>query len=208
VSETGVETVSRRSVARRIAGAAATVVLLAVTLVVGTRLDTWAGPREGRYRPFQVTGRMGQTVDARWFDLTVRGIRGAGVVQYFGKPRTTGGVWVLVAVRLTARAEPSRIWFAAVEDARGRTFRPSDRVDQPLVTLGGASQPGIPIEGEIVFELPRDTAGGLSLLVSGAPAGDTRMDVEARIPLPRIARATVDAWAATRTPVEPLGGST
>jgi hypothetical protein len=106
----------------------------------------------------------------------------------------TSGVWVLVRVRLVARNEPILVGYAAVRDADGRTYLASNRIELKLVMGGRDLQPGVPVEGEIAFEVPRGAAPSLSLRLARPPL-DQRMDAIAEVPL-GISGAMVNKWLA------------
>lgn len=141
------------------------VLLVAVVAAGGAIADSRIDTANERFREFVTTGAVGEPVAARGFEVTVREVRTAAVVSdgILGGPRDTGGVWVLVRVRAVAVREPVSIGYAAVRDSGGRTWLASQRVDQPL---GGAFyrlEPGIPVEGDFVFEVPADAATDLTL---------------------------------------------
>jgi hypothetical protein len=182
-------------------------VLIIATVAAGRAVITFTSDIDAHMRPFVRTGAMGETVDARTFSVRVMSLRGAARVerrnQYYDTSRgeetgqDSGGVWVLVRVRVVAHDETTTIGFAAVRDARGRTYLPTERISQPLIG-GRPLQPGIAVEGELVFEVPRDAAVGLAVRV-GEPYLDERMSALAEVPLP-ITRTNVEAWLAEETP--------
>jgi hypothetical protein len=102
----------------------------------------------------------------------------------------TGGVWVLVRVRLVARAEPAQVGYAAVRDSAGRTFLATTRIDQPLD--GRTLQPGVAVTAEVAFEVPPAVAPTLAFRLAG-PLLDQRMDAMVEVPL-GITAPMVDGW--------------
>lgn len=171
--------------------------VLLAAVAVGGVVQAAAPDADTRERPFLRTGSIGEPVDGRTFEVRVLGTRGAKEVSRSGKTRATGGVWVLVRVRVVARAEPTVLSYAAVRDARGRVFVATERISQPLAG-GRALQPGIPVEGEIVFEVPQDAAAGLSVRLATTSI-DHRLDAMTEIGL-GIDSATASAWLAEAEP--------
>jgi hypothetical protein len=168
--------------------------LILAALAVGGVITSGTPDTDRRQRPFVRAGAMGQAVNARSFDVTVLGVRGAAKVAEDGLEHDTSGVWVLVRVRLVARDEPVLVGYAAVRDAGGHTYLASNRLDLKLVMGGHDLQPGVPVTGEIAFEVPRDAAPSLSLRLA-SPLLDQRMDAVAEIPL-GIDNTMVDKWLA------------
>lgn len=177
--------------------------LLIAALAVGGLIASWrplgGGSTEERERPFVRAGQAGETVSARAFDAKVVGVRGAGKVRLRGAAIDTGGVWVLVRTRITATGEETTVGYAALRDARDRVFLASTRIEQKMAG-GRTFQPGIPVEGEFVFEVPRDAATNLTLLLA-KPSIDRRMDAMAEIELSAYDSPTIDKWAATAEPI-------
>lgn len=170
--------------------------LVIAAIALGGLINSYAPDMDARERPFVRAGAQGETVDVRTFDVKVLGVRGAKEISESRKIRKTTGVWVLVKVRAVAREEPTIIGQAALVDGRGREFAATGRISQPLV--GGRSlQPGLPVEGEIIFEVPTDAAD-LSIRLASRPL-DVRMDAMAEIPL-GVDRPTVDGWRSDAEP--------
>jgi hypothetical protein len=108
---------------------------------------------------------------------------------------------VIVRVRLSAKKEPISVGYAAVRDRAGRTYLASDRVRQPLVDGSRAFQPGIPIEGEVVFEVPKDALDGLVALFAAHP-DRLALDAMAEVELPSLNVAAAEQPPATLAPTE------
>jgi hypothetical protein len=177
-------------------GAAA---LIVAALAVGTVIESGTPDTDTAERPFITRGTMGKPVDVHTFDATVLGVRGATKISRSQRPtdkgaRDTGGVWVLVRVRVVATQTTMSVGWAGVVDRRGRTFHATTRIDQPLVASHRQLQPGIPVVGEVAFEVPRDAADSLTLQIAEKPL-DRRMSAMAEVPL-RITKAAVDGWVA------------
>jgi hypothetical protein len=165
-------------------------VLVLAALAVGGVISSRAPDVDHRERPFVTTGTVGKRVDARAFDVTVVGVRGTMKLARSGTWHDTGGVWVLVRVRLVAHKEPASVGYAAVRDSADRKYLATNRITQPLA--GRSLQPGIPVEGEFAFEVPTKVAPTLSVRLAGPPL-DQRMDAMAEVPL-NITRSMVDQW--------------
>jgi hypothetical protein len=178
--------------------------LLITALAVGGVLANWRqvdGARgKQRERPYVIAGSVGEPVSARAFDATVVSVRGGKLLGFRGKGYETGGVWILVRLRVTATEEKTQIGYAAVLDERDRTYLATGRMTQPFADSGRTFQPGVPIEGEIAFEVPRDAATTLRVRLA-SPITDRRMDAIAEIALPKVDAAAVDKWATDETPV-------
>lgn len=177
--------------------------LLIAALAIGGLIASWrplgGGGTDERERPFIRAGQAGETVSARVFDAKVVNVRGAGKVRLRGAALDTGGVWILVRTRITATDEETSVGYAALRDARDRVFLASTRVEQEMI--GGRSfQPSIPVEGVFVFEVPRDAATNLTLVLARQSI-DHRMDAVAEIELSTYDSPTIDKWAAAAEPV-------
>lgn len=191
-------------------GARVTALLIAA-LAVGAAIANWRPldqSADDRERPYVRTGTIGQQVSTRVFDATLLNARGAGKIGHRGQAHDTGGVWIIVRVRLTASDEAITLGYAALRDRRDRVYLATQRIDQQL--LGARTlQPGIPVEGDLLFEVPRDAATDLTLLLA-EPLIDHRMDTMAEITLPQVNTATVDGWATAPEPAtleSPKAGS-
>jgi hypothetical protein len=99
-----------------------------------------------------------------------------------------------------ATTEDTVIGYAALIDDRDREFLVSNRFTQLFADSARTLQPGIPVEGEIAFEVPRDVATSMRLRLA-SPLLDQRMDGMAEIRLPKVDTATVDGWATQKDAV-------
>jgi hypothetical protein len=180
----------------------AAAVLLVAALAVGTVVaahtpnNTDADARE---RPFVRTGTVGRPVSARTFDATVLDVHGAAAITQRGTKHDTSGVWVIVRIRVAARDKPTSVSYAAVRDATGRIYVASQRIDQPIADGSRTLQPGIPVEGEVAFEVPRSAATVLTVVLASHIL-DRRMDTVVEVALPQVDSATVDRWAQQADP--------
>jgi hypothetical protein len=190
----------RRAVApvlRRIGSWAVGAATLLIVINLGGRIMAFDSDSDIRERPFAVGAGLGETARARTLTATGLSVRGAAVISDGGPAHDTGGVWVIVRIRATSLDEPMLMGYAALRDARGREFWASNRVKQPFKD-GRTLQPGIPVEGEVAFEVPRDAATHVTLLLAERPH-DHRMDSMIEVDLGSRGSATVDGWVADRT---------
>ncbi|MEN3309507.1 MAG: hypothetical protein V7603_5709 [Micromonosporaceae bacterium] len=185
------------------AGRLATAVLAAglvlAALVVGGAITSQVPDTDRREQSFIRSGGVGSPVDARTFDATVLGVRGGTKINGGGQAHDTSGIWVLARIRLVARAEPTRVGYAVLVDDRARVYRATGRITQLLATGGRILEPGIPVVGEIAFEVPLDAVTRLRLRLAGSQL-DQRMDAMTECPLP-VDSATLPRWKAQTTPL-------
>lgn len=149
-------------------------------------------------RPFIRTGHKGDRVDARTFDARLLDVRGGAIVSSRGAPHDTSGVWIVVKVRLTGHGEPVQLGQVAIRDGDDRIFRASARIDNnpPLRQL----QPGIPVDCEIAFEVPKNVPLPIAARLTTALI-DIRMDGMAQLEL-EVTTAQLEQWAADKTPLK------
>jgi hypothetical protein len=193
MSEVVVEPGGRRDRLLRRAGS---VLLVLAVLGAGHALITSTPDTERSQRPFIRSAAIGTAVDARAFTATVIGLRGAASIKQSGATHDTQGVWVIVRIMLVARTKPVSISYAALRDGSGRTYLATDRINQPLVEGGRILQPGVAVDGEVAFEIPRNSAGELSVRLTDS-ALEHRLDAMAEVTLPI---ADVSVWLADPTP--------
>ncbi|MEV4753572.1 hypothetical protein AB0J86_00415 [Micromonospora sp. NPDC049559] len=173
--------------------------LFVAALAAGGALTALRPNSDVRERPFVTAGGLGERVSTRTFDVTVLDVRGAAQVARFRQAHDTGGVWIVVRLRLTARNDPTTVGYAALRDERGRLYQQSERFTQPL-TNSWVLQPGIPVEGEVAFEVPRAAASRLWLRLAENLA-EQGMDSMAEVALLPVDPSTVDGWTRSTAPV-------
>jgi len=174
--------------------------LVLVTLLIGAGI-AWLGPDlAGARSPFTKSGEPGQSVDVRTFTVTLRTARAAPSLQMGKTLLATPGAWVIVRVHLVGKTEPIHVGYAALRDHTGRTFLATDRIRQPLLDGARTFQPGIGLEGDVVFEVPKDALAGLTALFA-ADAHQVGMEAMAAITLPALSVAA-DQATATLAPTE------
>ncbi|GAA1736979.1 hypothetical protein [Luedemannella helvata] len=187
-------------VLRRVGSWVAAAVALLLIINLGNRILEFQ--RDTRYfqRPFEVSVAMGETKLTRTFGVAVVSVRGAGAITdpTGGVPHGTNGIWIIVTLRATALDGPREIGHYSLRDARDRVFWASDRVKQGI--HGGRTlQPGVWIEGEVAFEVPRDVATGKLTVLLAEHRFDTRVDSMIAVELDGVTTSAVDTWASDRT---------
>jgi hypothetical protein len=167
--------------------------LVLAALAIGGPIIAAAPSPDTQNRPFVRSGKVGERVDARVFDATVVSVRGAAQLARSGTAaHDTAGIWVLVTVRLVAHTEPVSVGYAAVRDERGRIYWATNRIDQPLIG-GRVLQPGVPVQGELAFEVPKPVATQLTVRLAWHRF-EQRLDAMVEVPLP-IDAAAVQRWS-------------
>jgi hypothetical protein len=174
--------------------------LVIAALLAGRAITSHAPDADKREQPFVRTGRVNHPVDGRTFVATVLGVRGGPKLNGGGQPHDTSGIWVLTRVRLVARAAPTSVGFAALVDDRDRAYWATGRITQFLAGGGRTLEPGIPVVGEIAFEIPLSAATHLRLRLAG-PQFDQRMDAVTECRLP-IDSAMLAQWRAQSEPLQ------
>ena len=187
-----------REPGNRLVGRLGAVALLVLALAAGALITRNTPDADARQGPYVRAGRIGQTLDLGDFDVRVLSVRGAAVISQSGATHDTSGIWVLVTVRLTSRHKPIGVGYMALRDEQGRTYRSSTRVDQVLEG-GWTLQPGVPVAGEVAFEVPVAVATHVAILLA-KPTLELRLAAMAEVPLP-IDDASVRSWKAQTTPV-------
>ncbi|PZF84605.1 hypothetical protein [Jiangella anatolica] len=156
---------------------AAMVAVVVAAGVVGDRADAW-WPRT---RPFVGEAATRDSVVVEPVRVTVHGARAATVLTDGLADKDTDGVWVAVDVTAAALDEPAAISGMALRDRRGREYASSNRAGNPMI--GNPFDPRVPERGEVVFELPSDALGPLTLVISPDAAGRAVPRAEAEVPL-------------------------
>jgi hypothetical protein len=179
-----------------------TAVAVLVTLVAGQAILRTEPDYHETVAPFYLAGEPGKPVTVSGLNVTMLGVRGAAKAGLAGGPYVdTGGVWVLVRVRLEATTKTTTTRYLALADDQHRTFRATQRFRQPLGELSWDLQPGIPIEGEIAFEVPRAVATSLTLRVAETfnelTNGELNALTDIRVP---VTEGDVSRWLASQTP--------
>jgi len=177
---------------QRLLAVAGAVVLVLAVLVAGKALVEYRPTHAQMHKPYLRTGKTNDVVDVRTFDVTVLGTRYGSKLRISGAVYETSGVWVIVKVRLAAHTEPMSVGYMALHDRSGRSFEATERFTQNLAGGGRELQPGIPVQGEVAFEVPKDALAGMTIRFSEAKY-DQRMDAMADIALPNSDNPTIEA---------------
>ena len=174
--------------------------LIVATVLVGNVIvENLPGTQE-MFRPFVHSGPMGVELDAQALTATVVSVQGGqSVTTTRDGTYRTDALFLVVHVVLTARKAPANLAHASVVDRTGRVFEYSGRLRQgfnlrPL-------QPEIPTEGDLVFEVPRDSATGLVVRLSPDLIGrqhNQQRVIEVDL---GIDQADVDRWLSGNQPV-------
>ncbi|MBX9244204.1 hypothetical protein ICW40_05210 [Actinotalea ferrariae] len=137
-------------------------VALAVLVLAGGLVINHAERHETTTRPFVVTGRVGDRVPVWPGGVVVHGARAGKVADdgYGGEVRTQG-VWVAVDVSFAGGDQPGPLAELRLVDAEGRTYDATDRLDHGFL---GEPQPASPVRAEVVFEVPEDALGRLTVV--------------------------------------------
>lgn len=151
-------------------GQLAAVVVAAILLIAMQRTTPTYDFLTG---PVPVSGISGETVEARTFTIQVDRVEFARRLTFgspgFEKTRDTGGIWAIVTATLAARDGTVSVAGVEWEGPTGTRYAPTERIlgVQSLLTLQ-ALQPGLPVRGWFVFEVPADQMQGAVLRVSQA----------------------------------------
>lgn len=115
-------------------------------------------------------------------DVTIVAARHAGTITAGPSAHDTQAAWLVLTVRVTALREPATVGYAAVKSTDGTVYLASRRIAQPLIDGTRLLQPGIALQGDIAFEVPRHVLKGLTAEFSPAAAGP--LGVIAELPVP------------------------
>jgi len=165
---------------------AAAVSIVAVVAAIGVMGNQHLG-YDGKIAPFLVPGRIGETVTTRTFDFTVQSARLARALSAAPKPGainapplTTSGIWLIVHARIAARTAPVRLMSVRLHARDGDDYsaarnRMLDMKYTRWLLSENATDPGIPREGWLAFELPPSRVSGVRLRVAST-FGDASLD--------------------------------
>lgn len=159
------------------AGLVAMTAVVVAAGAVASRADTW-WPET---RPFVTEAAVGEPVVVEPVRVTVHGARAATMLADGLDDLGSEGVWIAVDVTAAALDRPAAISGMALRDRRGREYAASARATNPMV--GGPFDPQVPERGEVVFELPSDALGRLTLVISPDAPGRTVPRAEAELAL-------------------------
>lgn len=186
---------------RRLLHVASGIVLILLALAAAQGLDRLRPSIAHQQGSFVRSAPTGVAVDLRLASLTVTSVRGSQTVLTPDTRYTavTDGAFVAVRVKVVPYTEPIAFSMLEARDEAGNRFLPTTLAAQPIAT-GVTFQPGYGTEGEIVFEVPAESAPSLRLWAQ-IPA-IARADTVADLPL-GIRPADVAAWQASSETLVP-----
>jgi hypothetical protein len=115
-------------------------------------------------------------------DVTIVAARQAGVITAGPSAHDTQAAWLVLTIRVTALHEPASVGYAAVKSTDGTVYLASRRIAQPLIDGTRLLQPGIALQGDIAFEVPRHVLPGLT--AAFAPAAVAPLGIITELPVP------------------------
>lgn len=124
--------------------------------------------------PIVVSGRAGERLTARNFELTVKDITLARQIKLaaFGNERAygTSGVWAVVEAEAAARNESITLTSAAWLAPDGIRYTASERISAaPGLLALQRLEPGLPKRALMIFEIPNTEVHGAAILVARSP---------------------------------------
>ncbi|MGE0241677.1 MAG: hypothetical protein AB7F09_09845 [Parvibaculaceae bacterium] len=124
--------------------------------------------------PIAVSGKAGEKLSARNFELAVTKIRLARQIKLsaFGKDRhySTSGVWAVVEAEAAARNESITLTSAAWLGPDGVRYDASERLtNAPGLLTAQRLEPGLPMRTLMIFEFPEREWRGGAILVAPTP---------------------------------------
>ncbi|GAA1258535.1 hypothetical protein GCM10009677_06600 [Sphaerisporangium rubeum] len=180
-------------------------VLTAASLFVAIVVVQRATPSvDQRYGPIVSRGRLGEQVDTTAFRFRVDRVQLATSIRMtddFGfvrDPSSTSGVWVVVWATVVATREEMAVQGTRLRTPDGTEYLANSSIFSTLDKT--PLQPGIPMYGPMLFEIPEDRLAGTWLAVrrhsGGARALDTlgpAIDVDLGLSAEYAARLVADA---------------
>lgn len=188
----------RRNGFLRLLGMPISLLLILAAVAAGDAIIKNTPGSEQVSRPFVHSGPIGQEVQGLGFTATVQSVRGAKSIEDAdGDVLATDGVFVIVKLTLTAKVETTNLLYVALV-SNGKTYELLERVRQPMDTI--ALQPGVPVQGEMAFELPGAAATGSRLQLCPDHVNDSRNQTITEISL-GIDQTAVTKWLAVKDPI-------
>lgn len=178
---------------------------LVLLMLWGARSIERADPSEATmFGPFVDAGAVGDTVSARLYSMKVLGVRGTPQIlidSYSGTYADTDGVFVLVKTRVVVETESTYLRSVVLRDAAGRSYEPTERVQQAMKVQ--VFEPGVPVEGEWIFEVPRSAATSLTIRFSDRQSFDDELVAAIGAVSLGITQAQLAGWLAIKDPITP-----
>lgn len=152
--------------------------------------------------PILTSGAQKDTVDSRTFSVRTGKVVQAKtlVLKRFDRTieRQTQGTWLVVSAELRAFQETMPVAGAMIRGTSGRLYVQTHRADgAPQLLSLKRVQPGLPTTGILVFELPEEETGDMTLILS--KQASPRLEDEIHVQLDR-------GMIETRDKVEPGNG--
>jgi hypothetical protein len=185
-----------------VVAAVVAVPLIAATVLAGRLIAITTPIGDDHRRPFITQGQMNEPVVEHDVEVTVLSVRGGRAYGDFSGFRSTQGLFLLVRARVEALQVPSALRYADLLDDAGHAYATISHGD---ALYDFALLPGIPVEGELLFEVPADKATQLRLRLSSHRGYWGEYQVMVEMPL-QIDADKVNDWsndAAPLTVMEP-----
>lgn len=128
------------------------------------------------YEPFAVSGELGDEIVSQHLVATVHDAGLADVVELGSWRGTTSGVWLVVDATVQARVERSTVDAKVFID--GVLYPSTNRTSTDTLD-GRIADPGFPVSGAILIELPADVQrlpGAATATFQLSTGGDVRLD--------------------------------
>jgi hypothetical protein len=195
-------------IARRAVGAVAVVAAVAVGHLVTTHLEI----NDGNVGPFVRTAEVGEVTHLSYADVQVTDVRFAKYVAGLSSTdyaKQAGGVFVLVAVKVTATRESTIFLSQHLVDEDDRRYEDSVRAS---CGINVKTKTGVPAYALFCFDVPTSRLAGMRIqLGRGSPiSSSTRGDDLAEVDLgiskthAKAGATTDDAYAPTSTSDDPI----
>ncbi len=137
--------------------------VLAALVLAGALAVNHAETNLTIFRAFVVTGTAGEWLPVWPGSAVVHGARAAKILEGSdGEELRTQGVWVAVDLSVAGGDQEGPLAQVWLVDADGRRFDASERVQGSFMT---EPQPASPVRSEVVFEIPEDSLGRLTVVV-------------------------------------------
>lgn len=184
-----------RSTAQRVVAAIAAIPLILATVVLARLIEITTPIPDDHRRPWIHQGQMNEPVLENDLEVTVRSVRGGRAYADGFRAPTTDGVFLLVRTRVMAIDSPAAAAYAELIDEDGNAYATLYQTDSLYLY---ELSPGVPIEGELLFEVPQTVATELRLRLSSTSGYWPQWQVMVEVPL-QIDAADVDRWSRSTT---------
>jgi len=153
--------------------------------------------------PIDTHGVRGELVRGRSLALRVDGVEVAHHLRVRApggaRELDSSGLWLVVHATAQAVERPERVAGAAIVGADGRRYAHSDRAGFAHALLAAQElQAGVPVRGDLVFELPQAALADAHLVASAHPLDLAPLDSRLDIALGLDAATLVAALSAAR----------